>query len=163
MDERKSSLFFKCNSSFILKLKKTVLTEIYKINLAEQHSVLLYWTPNLSKLHKIILVFYTGSRHVIDEDSICVKEDEWLANYLSNCKFDKENHHIDLPEKNDQEDQGFKCIFYREAKERMFEVFADEECFTVIVLDQKGWDSDAKGKRPQKQVGTSILFLIIDK
>lgn len=97
----------------------------------------------------------------MDEDSVCKKEDEWLTSYLSNCKFDKENHHLHLPE-DDQEDQGFKCTFYREAKERMFEVSADGECFTVIVLDQKGWDSDNKNKRPQKQVGTSI-FLTVDK
>ena len=114
------------------------------------------------------LVFYTGSRYVSDEDSVCKKEDEFLANYLSNCKFDKENHHIHLPEKHDLENQGFKCSFYREAKERMFKVLCAEECFTIIVLDQKGWDSDGSEKRDQKQVGNflfcfSIVATVIDK
>ena len=100
----------------------------------------------------------TGSRNASEEDKqFFTEEDEFLAQYLSKCKLDKENHRLFLPENHDQEDQGFKCTFYREAKERMFQVSLDEERFTIIVLDQKGWDSDTAGKRAKEQVGTLIL------
>jgi hypothetical protein len=48
--------------------------------------------------------------------------------------------------------EGFKCTFYREAHERMFSATVGEETYTVIVLDEKGWDSDSSTKRNQKQV-----------
>ena len=106
-------------------------------------------------------VFYTGPRYVSDKDSVCEEEDECLAHYLSNCKFDKENHHIDLPEKHDVEDHGFKCIFYREEKEKIFEASFNEECFTFIVSDQKKWDSDSLDKREEEKVGAFTFFLVI--
>lgn len=106
-------------------------------------------------------MFYTGPRHAIDKDSVCIEEDERLAHYLSNCKFDKENHHIDLPDKHDK-DQGFKWIFYREEKESIFETSFNEECFTFIVSDQKKWDSDSLDKRTQEKVGMfNFVFLVI--
>ena len=115
----------------------------------------------VAKAYRMILFLLhtdTGSRNASEEDKqFFTEEDEFLAHYLSKCKLDKENHHLSLPENHEQEDQGFKCTFYRKAKERMFEVSSDEERFTIIVLDQKGWDSDTAGKRAQEQVGTLIL------
>ena len=97
----------------------------------------------------------TGPRHAsIEDEKFFIEEDDYLERYLSKCKLDKENHHLNLPEEHDQDDQGFKCTFYRAAKERIFEVTADDECFTFIVWDQKGWDSDTSDKRAQEQVGT---------
>ena len=103
----------------------------------------------------VLVLTDTGSRYASEDDKyFFTEEDESLAHYLSKCKLDKENHHLDLPEKHDQDDHGFKCTFYREAKERIFEVSLDEERFTLIVLDEKGWDSDTSGRRDQEQVGT---------
>lgn len=118
--------------------------------------------PNCGNIK--IVVFYTGPRYVSDKDSVCIEEDECLAHYLSNCKFNKENHHIDLPETRDKEDEGFKCIFYREEKESIFEASFDEECFTFIVSDQKKWDSDSLDKREEEKVGMfNFVFLVIVK
>ena len=88
-----------------------------------------------------------------DKDSVCIEEDAILSDYLSNCKFDKQNHHMYLPDENEHQiPEGFECTFYREAKERMFQATVDEESFTVIVLDEKGWDTDSSDKRHQEQV-----------
>ncbi len=99
-------------------------------------------------------MFCIGSRHVTDKNSVCVEEDENLSRYLSHCKFDQENHSMCLPDETVHElPEGFSCIFYREAKERIFSATGDEEePFTVIVLDEQGWDSDTSEKRHQKQV-----------
>ena len=104
-------------------------------------------------------MFYSGPRHVIDTDSVRLEEDESLANYISNYRFDKENHHIHLPGKLDQEEQNFECTFYRKAKERKFEATFNEECFTFIVFDQKIWDSGSMDKREEEKVGAYSSFV----
>ena len=82
-----------------------------------------------------------------------MEEDSLLSDYLSNCKFDKENHSMELPdEKYHEMPKGFMCTFYREAKETFYSVTVDDESYTVIVLDQKGWDSDTSSRRDQQQV-----------
>ncbi|CAB4030645.1 Hypothetical predicted protein, partial [Paramuricea clavata] len=109
-------------------------------------------TPNSE--YDCRLKLRAGSRYVIDKDSVCIKEDSILSKYLSNCKFDDANHSMDLPdEKVHEMPEGFGCMYYREAKERMFSATVDEERFTVTVLDEKGWDSDLSDKRDQNQVG----------
>ena len=89
-----------------------------------------------------------------DKDSYCIEEDDILSDYLSNCKFDKENHRLTLPVENEIP-EGFMLLFFREAEERMYEATMDEERFTVIVLNENGWDSDTSERRKQKQVGVS--------
>jgi hypothetical protein len=66
-----------------------------------------------------------------------------------------------LPDENIHEiPKGFECEFYREAKERLFEVTLDGECFTVIVWDEKGWDSDSSDERYVEQVKFVYAFEI---
>jgi hypothetical protein len=93
---------------------------------------------------------------VTDKDSVCLEEDAILSDYLSYCKLVKRDDNVTLclPDEKDHEiPEGFGCIFHREAEERIFSTTGDEEeCFTVIVLDEKGWDSDGVDKREQKQV-----------
>ena len=55
-----------------------------------------------------------------------------------------------LPEK--ELPKGFCWTLFRKAEKRMFSATVDEERFTVIVLDETGWDSDVAAKRVQKQV-----------
>ena len=98
-------------------------------------------------------LFSIGSRNVILKDSICVEEDDILSDYLSNCTLDQANHCMSLPDEKEHEiPEGFDCVYYREAKERMYEATVDDESYTVIVLDEKGWDSDATEKRNKEQV-----------
>ena len=104
-------------------------------------------------------MFYSGPRHVIDTDSVRLEEDESLAHYISNCRFDKESHHIYLPERHEQEEQNFECRFYRKAKERKFEATFNEECFTFTVLDQNRWDSDSMDKREEEKVSAYSNFV----
>ena len=94
-------------------------------------------------------MFYVGSRHVTDKDSSCIEEDDILADYLSNCKLDQEKHCMHLPDATEHEiPEGFDCVFYREAKEKIYEATVDEESFNVIVLSENGWDSDSsEGKK----------------
>ena len=102
-----------------------------------------------------MLLFCIGSRYVTDKDSVCLEEDAILSDYLSHCKLVKKDDTMTLclpDEENHKIPDGFGCIFYREAKEKIFSATGDEECFTVIVLDEKGWDSDSTEKREQKQV-----------
>ena len=91
-----------------------------------------------------------------DKDSVCLEEDAILSDYLSYCKLVKRGDNVTLclPDEKDHEiPEGFGCIFYREAEERIFSTTGDEEeCFTVTVLDEKGWDSDGVDKREQKKV-----------
>ena len=54
---------------------------------------------------------------------------------------------------------GFDWTYYRVAKENILEAVADGEYFTVVVYDEKSWDSDQSGKRNQEQV--SILLINI--
>ncbi|CAB4004440.1 Hypothetical predicted protein [Paramuricea clavata] len=104
----------------------------------------------------------TGSRFVTDKDSGCLEEDAILSDYLSHCKLDQKNDNVTLclPAKKDHEiPEGFGCIFYRQAKERIFSATDDEEeCFTVIVFDEKGWDSDGVDKREQEQFGIRVVM-----
>ena len=95
-----------------------------------------------------------GYRNAEDKyNAFFMDEDRVLSEYLSSCKLDKENHSMKLPdEKEDEMPEGFMCTFYREAKETYFSVTVDDESYTVIVLDQKGWDSDSSKKREQQQV-----------
>ncbi len=99
-------------------------------------------------------MIYVGYRYAIDKDNvICMEEDTILSDYLSNCKLDKESHSMELPDRKYHEmPKGFKCTFYRESKERFFSATVDEESYTIIVLDEEGWDSDSSKKRDQKQV-----------
>jgi hypothetical protein len=103
-----------------------------------------------------IVVIYAGYRYATDKDSvICMEEDTILSDYLYNCKFNKAYPRMELPDPNEHRmPEGFNCIFYREANERMFSATVGEESYTVIVLDEKGWDSDSSAKRNQKQVCT---------
>jgi hypothetical protein len=90
---------------------------------------------------------------VTDKDNVCIEEDAILSDYLSNCQFDHAKHHMDLPDEKDHEmPEGFGCGFKREAQERIFEATVDGECFTVIVSDEKGWDSDFSNRRDKDQV-----------
>ena len=121
---------------------------------------MIFTMQTYKELNYYVLVFYSGPRHVIEEDSVRIDENESLAHYISNhCKFDKENHHIDLPEKHNEEEQNFVCDFYREARERKFEATFNEECFTFIVSDQKLWRSDSMDKREEEKVGTYSNFV----
>ena len=86
-----------------------------------------------------------------DKDNYCIEEDNILSDYLSNCKFDEEKHRLNLPDENEIP-EGFKLLFFREAEEKMYEATMNEERFTVIVLDENGWDSDTAERRKQKQV-----------
>ena len=99
-------------------------------------------------------MIYVGYRHAIDKDNvICMEEDTILSDYLSNCKLNKENHSMELPDPKCHEmPKGFKYTFNRESKERFFSATVDEESYTIIVLDEEGWDSDTSKKRDQKQV-----------
>lgn len=82
-----------------------------------------------------------------------MEEDAVLSDYLSNCQFDNAKHHMDLPDEKDHEmPEGFRCKFYREAKETMFEATVDGECFTIMVLNEKEWDSDSSDRRDKEQV-----------
>ena len=102
---------------------------------------------------------FIGSRRVTDKDSICVEEDAALSDYLSKCKFREEEYRMHLPNENDcQIPEGFECRFYREANERIFEATIDGECYTVVVWDEKGWDSDSSQKRRMEQVCTHWYF-----
>ena len=88
-----------------------------------------------------------------DKDDVCKEEDVILADYLSNCTFDASENCVVLPEEDNHElPKGFSWTFFRKAEERMFSATVDEERFTVIVLDETGWDSDVCAKRDQKQV-----------
>ena len=87
------------------------------------------------------------------KDSICIEEDDILSDYLSNCTLDQANHCMSLPdEKEHKIPEGFDCVFYRVAKERMYEATLNDESYIVIVLDENGWDSDTIKRRPQQQV-----------
>ena len=103
-----------------------------------------------------IVVTYAGYRYATDKDSaICMEEDTILSDYLYNCKFNKAYPRMELPDPNEHRmPEGFNCTFYREANERMFSATVGEESYSVIVLDEKGWDSDSSAKRNQKQVCT---------
>ena len=46
----------------------------------------------------------------------------------------------------------FECKFYRRTKEKIFEATFEEESFSVIILDEKGWDSEKAGEEDQDQV-----------
>ena len=98
-------------------------------------------------------MFYKGPRRVTNNESIGKKEDESLSEYLSKCQFKREEYRMHLPDENDCKiPDNFECTFYREANERIFETTVDGECYTVIVWDEKGWDSDSSHKRHMKQV-----------
>ena len=99
-----------------------------------------------------------GSRYVAVQESD-ISEDDILSEYLSSCKLDRESHCMHLPEENGHEiPEGFDCVFYREAKEIMYEATFDEETFIVIVLDENGWDSDSCKKRKKKQFGIRVVM-----
>ena len=88
-----------------------------------------------------------------NKDSVCTEEDKILSDYLSYCHIDTVKHHMDLPNKEDHEiPKGFACTFYRGAEEKIYHASFENEEFIIIVLDEKGWDSDTSNKRDQKQV-----------
>ena len=97
-------------------------------------------------------MFFLGSRYVTVQESD-ILEDDILSEYLSSCRLDRESHCMHLPDEEEHGiPEGFDCVFYREAKEIMYEATVDEESFIVIVLDENGWDSDSLEKRKKKQV-----------
>ena len=99
------------------------------------------------------ILLYIGCRDMADKDWRCAEEDAILLDYLSNCKFDEANHVMDLPDPVEHKiPDDFDCTFYRGAKEKIFEATFENESFTVIVLDEKGWDSDQSEERDQEQV-----------
>ena len=103
------------------------------------------------------LLFCAGFRQVTEENDVFVKEDEVLSDYLSNCSFDEAKHRLDLPNENDyKKPEDFVCVFYREAKERMFEATVDGESFIVTVSNQNTWDSDSSDKRHKEQVCKNV-------
>ena len=109
----------------------------------------------------IWILEFLGSRYVTDKDDVCKEEDMILADYLSNCTFDASKKCVVLPEK--ELPKGFCWTFFRKAEERMFSATVDEERFTVIVLDETGWDSDVAARRDQKQVcnfNTLVLYML---
>ena len=98
---------------------------------------------------------YVGKRFALEETNTAEEEDKTLSDYLSKCTLDSTNHCLNLPSPFLPE--GFKCSFYRAAEERIFSSQSEEnESFTVIVLDEKRWDSDSSEKREKKQVCSSI-------
>ena len=98
-------------------------------------------------------MLYIGPRHVTNKESIGKEEDEALSKYLSKCQFKREEYRMHLPNENDCKiPDDFECGFYREASERIFEATVDGEGYTVIVWDEKGWDSDTSNKRHITQV-----------
>jgi hypothetical protein len=110
---------------------------------------------------KILLFNNIGSRRVTDENSVRIEEDAVLSDYLSKCEFNKGEYRMHLPDENIHEiPKGFECEFYREAKEKLFEVTLDGECFTVILWDEKGWDSDSSDERYVEQVKFVYAFEI---
>ena len=97
-----------------------------------------------------------------DKDWRCAEEDAILLDYLSNCKFDEANHLMYLPDPDEHKiPDDFECTFYRGAEEKIFEAIFENESFTVIILDEKGWDSDQSGKRDQEQVFTFFNYIDI--
>lgn len=89
-------------------------------------------------------------------------EAEILCDYLSNCKFDEHNSDAQmiLPDENEMKiPDGFDCLFYREAKEKFYNAEMDGEVYKIIVLHEKGWDSNGLIKIPQNQVSYQILSL----
>ena len=114
-------------------------------------------TPN--SLYDCRMKLRAGSRYVTAKDSICMEEDDILADYLSNCKLDQEKHGMRLPDEKEHEiPEGFDCVYYREAKETLYEATVDDESFTVIVLDEQGWDSDSSERRDKKQFGIRVVM-----
>ena len=101
--------------------------------------------------------FYVGKRFVHNETGFFDEEYEILSDYLSKCVLDSANHCLNLPSSDFPE--GFKCSFYRASEEKFYSCEGDKnETFTVIILDEKGWDSDCSDKREQKQVCCEILL-----
>ena len=106
---------------------------------------------------RIIFCFFypTGPRY-LDEDEKAKEEDNTLCDYLSKCKYDPnsgDGQMMSLPDPNDMLlPEGFECQFYREAKESFYQATMDGESFTIIILEQKDWDSDGSKKRDKNQV-----------
>ncbi|XP_046847084.1 uncharacterized protein LOC124440703 isoform X1 [Xenia sp. Carnegie-2017] len=87
-------------------------------------------------------------------------EAEILCDYLSNCKFDEHNSDAQmiLPDENEMKiPDGFDCLFYREAKEKFYNAEMDGEVYKIIVLHEKGWDSNGLIKIPQNQLGMRFV------
>ncbi|XP_046846610.1 uncharacterized protein LOC124440295 isoform X5 [Xenia sp. Carnegie-2017] len=102
-----------------------------------------------------------GPRY-LDEDEKAKEEDNTLCDYLSKCKYDPnsgDGQMMSLPDPNDMLlPEGFECQFYREAKESFYQATMDGECFTIIVLEQKDWDSDGSKKRDKNQFGIRFIL-----
>ncbi|XP_046846609.1 uncharacterized protein LOC124440295 isoform X4 [Xenia sp. Carnegie-2017] len=103
----------------------------------------------------------SGPRY-LDEDEKAKEEDNTLCDYLSKCKYDPnsgDGQMMSLPDPNDMLlPEGFECQFYREAKESFYQATMDGECFTIIVLEQKDWDSDGSKKRDKNQFGIRFIL-----
>ena len=105
-----------------------------------------------------------GSRFVTTKSIEVEEEGKILSDYLSHCTLD--NHHLNLPSDDIPLPDGFQCLFYRAAQEDSYSYEEDEdkeevevdEGFTIIFLDENGWDSDTSEKRSQKQVWYSNHF-----
>ena len=59
-----------------------------------------------------------------------------------------DNHQLNLPTAEIPLHEEFTCNFYRASQEDFYSV----EGFTIIFLDEKGWDTDTSERRHQEQV-----------
>ncbi len=99
-------------------------------------------------------MIYVGYRHAIDKDNmICMEEDTILSDYLSNCKLNKENHSMELPDPNAMKcRKGLSIRLTASQKKDFFPPLLMKRVTLLCVLDEEGWDSDTSKKRDQKQV-----------
>ena len=63
-----------------------------------------------------------------------------------------DNHQLNLPAAEIPLPEEFTCHFYRASEEDFFSIEEGGHTFTIIFLDEKGWDTDTSEKRPQEQV-----------
>ena len=97
---------------------------------------------------------FADPRRVIEENEDIRKELKILADYLSNCKLDKINHTLDLPNQLSHEiPNDFACSFYREAEKRKYCAEMDAERYTVIFSQERGWTLKSSEKKDEKEVG----------
>lgn len=140
------------------------------VNVEGQENVLLSWLcyPSVtlikgdlfvpSSKYDIRLKLRTGSRFVSEKSAERDVEDEILSEYLSHCEFDIVNHELNLPPDVIPLPEGFSCSFYRAAQEDFYSVQEDDQTFTVIFLDEKGWDSDTSEQRMHEQFGIRVVM-----
>ena len=62
-----------------------------------------------------------------------------------------DNHQLNLPAEIPLPEE-FTCHFYRASEEDFFSIEEGGQTFTIIFLDERGWDTDTSEKRHQEQV-----------